>query len=103
MSDDIRKYIVKLTREEYDERNTADFEGIREEHVREKVLGAIAKNDLLENQKRCTRELTTDGKRKQRKREKERDIASGIRDSDGLLKQKQRSEFLFVEAIEVFY
>jgi hypothetical protein len=91
MSDDITKYIVKLSREEYDERNTTDFEGIRAEYAREKALGATAKNDLLDNRKRRTRELTTDRKRKQRKREKERDIASGVRDGDGLLKQKKKS------------
>jgi len=91
MSDDITKYIVKLSWEEYDERNTTDFEEIQAEYAREKALGATAKNDLLENRKRRTRELTTDRKRKQHKREKERDIASGVRDGDGLLKQKKKS------------
>ena len=40
MSEDITKYLVKFSREEYDERNTADFEVIRAENAREKALNA---------------------------------------------------------------
>jgi hypothetical protein len=48
MSEDITKYLVKLSREEYDERNTTDFEVIRSdsENARENALKAWLEKDL---------------------------------------------------------
>ena len=51
MSEDITKYLVKLSWEEYDERNTTDFEVICSENARENVLNAWLEKDLLEEQK----------------------------------------------------
>jgi hypothetical protein len=90
MSEDITKYLVKLSREEYDERNTADFEVIRSENARENALNAWLEKDSLEEQKNHVRKLATERKRKQRQRERQREISNGIRDKDGLLKQKKR-------------
>ena len=70
MSQDITKYPVKLSQEEYDERNTTDFEVIHSENARENALNAWLKNDLLEEQKNQVRELATEVKQKQRQQER---------------------------------
>lgn len=51
MSEDIKKFLVKFSQEEYDERNTAQFEGIHTEAAVVSRADKHAMKILLEEQK----------------------------------------------------
>lgn len=89
MSQDIKKYLVRFTQEEYNERNTANFEAIRNENGQDLALNAQRQQNFLEQRRQRDRELAAERKRRQREREKLLEIEEGIRKEDGtLIKRK---------------
>jgi hypothetical protein len=68
MSDNITKYLVKFSQEEYEERTSAEFTKIRQEAVMQNALDANTKKKFILEQTKHQRQLATERKQRQRER-----------------------------------
>lgn len=91
MSEDIRKYLVRFSQDKYNERNTAQFEGIRTEAAQTSRVEKYAMKNLLEEWKDQERLKARERKQRQRVWEQENDIENGLQTADGTLVQKKVS------------
>lgn len=94
MSEDILKYLVKYTQEEYEEQKSLTFVEI---HTAAAANAAMAEHqhlDLVEEWRNQECQQTTAQKQKQRAHEKEAQIKAGLWNTNGTLKNPKASVFL---------
>jgi hypothetical protein len=80
-----KKFLVKYSRDEWNEKNEEEFAGIQEE--RAKGNAAKVNHWGVQMKKEREREAAREQKQKQRAQKKELEISSGIWSSDGAIKK----------------
>jgi len=87
---DIKEYLVKFTKAEYDERRSAEAATERAQYQASKKFKKQVQASVDEEQ--CDREREQARIRKQRQweRETEREIEAGLREPDGTLKNSKK-------------
>lgn len=93
---DIKKYLVKYTKAEYDARNRADFEAEHERIEKERRINMHVKEGIIEERKAWEREQAKIWKQRQREREREQEIEVGKRNSDGTLITRKVSHIIII-------
>lgn len=89
----MEKYLVKLTRAEYEEKKSEDIQALRQERAHDRAVKKANTDGFVERDLARKRAQATERKQRQRAREQVMDIEAGRRNTDGSLRKKVSANF----------